>query len=266
MIDVIMITKNSATHTPVFEKSLRSIYREIPVNRLIVVDAFSEDDTLKILEKLPRVEIHQIKGNRAVARQYGIKQVKTEWFMFVDDDVILRPNWFKIAQKYMTPDVGLIWGWDVIANPHARNRMKVMYYLRRKSEYQLARRNFDNRGGLHDTLIRTRVVKDIEIPSDLHVYEDWYIKRYVEQKGYRCLAPKDLWCYHYLNPKYNLQSLAQIAKLQKKYGVQSGLVTIRNLILAIPKSTAIFLISGDLRASIDQLKIYVYNFVGRFLL
>ena len=57
-VDVVLITKNSATHTPVFEKCLRSVYREVPVERLIVVDDFSTDSTLKILEKFPRVEVH----------------------------------------------------------------------------------------------------------------------------------------------------------------------------------------------------------------
>jgi len=263
-IDVIMITKNSASHSPIFEKCLRSIYREIPVKRLLVIDAFSEDETLKILKKFPKVEVHHLMGNRAVARQYGIQQVETDFFMFVDDDVILRKNWFKVAQRHITPKIGLIWGWDKVTNPHARNRMKVMYYLRKMDEYSLMLRNFINRGGLHDTLIRLEAVKGIEIPKDLHVYEDWYIKFFVEKRGYKAIAPRDVWCYHHLSPKYTLSLLTQIASLQKKYGLQSDFITLRNLALAVPKSLAILLISRDFKASKDQMKVYVYNFLGRF--
>jgi len=263
-IDVILITKNSASHTPVFENSLRSLYREVPVKRLIVVDAFSTDDTLKILRKFPNVEIHQLRGNRAVARQYGIEQVETEWFMFIDDDVILCRDWFKIAQKYMLPEVGLIWGWDRICNPHSRNRMKVMYYLRKMDEYHLMLRNFKNRGGTHDTLIRREAVEDIQIPADLHVFEDWYIKTYVEKKGFKCVVPQDLWCLHYLSPKFNLENMTVIARLQKKYGLQSDFENLRNLALALPKCLAILLISMDLQACRDQWRMYFYNFIGRF--
>lgn len=78
---------------------MKSLYREVPVKRLIVVDDSSKDGTLKVLKRFPRVEIHQLHGNRAVARQYGIERVETDWF--IDDGVILRRNWFKIASKYM---------------------------------------------------------------------------------------------------------------------------------------------------------------------
>jgi len=53
-IDVVLITKNSATHTPIFERSLRSVYREVPVKRLIVVDGFSTNNTYDILKKVPK--------------------------------------------------------------------------------------------------------------------------------------------------------------------------------------------------------------------
>jgi glycosyltransferase involved in cell wall biosynthesis len=262
-VDVVLITKNSATHTPIFERSLRSVYREVPVKRLIVVDGFSTDDTLKILERFPKVEVHQLKGNRAVARQYGIGQVETDWFMFVDDDVILCKDWFKNAQKHMLPNVGLIWGWDRVSNPHARNRIKVMYYLRKIDEYHLMLRNFKKRGGTHDALIRKEAVKDIQIPPELHVYEDWYIKTHVERKGFKCVVPPDLWCLHYLNPKYDLKNMVTIAKLQKKYRVQSDFETLRNFALALPKCLAILLTSMDLQACRDQWKMYAYNFIGR---
>jgi len=264
-IDVILITKNSATHTPVFERSLRSLYCNVPVKRLIVVDDFSDDDTLKILERFPKVEVHRLRGNRAVARQYGIKLVETDWFMFIDDDVILCKDWFKIAQKYMLPAVGLIWGWDKICNPHSRNRMKVMYYLRKMDEYHLMLRNFQRRGGLHDTLIRKEAVEGIQIPPDLHVYEDWFIKTYVEKKGFKCVAPEELWCLHYLNPKYDLRSVATIARLQRKYKLQTDFIALRNFALALPKCLAILIITGDLQAAKDQWKMYAYNMIGRVI-
>ena len=54
-IDVIMMTLDAENF---LEKSLYTVYREIPVKRLIVCDGGSNDSTIKILENFPRTEIH----------------------------------------------------------------------------------------------------------------------------------------------------------------------------------------------------------------
>jgi hypothetical protein len=265
-----MLTKNSFSRSRrgiIFRKCLESIKKNVPVNNFIVIDKYSKDETKNVIyEYFPNAIIISSNSLRGKAREIGIKHVQTEWFMFVDDDVILCNEWFKKAKRYMKNRIGLIWGWDKVANPHARNRIKIMYYFRKMSEYELMKRNFIHRGGLHDTLIKTCLVKDIKIPSKLHVYEDWYIKDYIERKGYKAIAPEDVYCYHYLNPEYTLESCALIAKLQKEYKLQSGYVTLRNFILALPKALAILAISRDLKAARDQWKYYAYLFIGRFLL
>ena len=44
------------------ENNLKSIFSNIPVNRLLVGDAGSTDDSIKILHKFPRVEIFDHKN------------------------------------------------------------------------------------------------------------------------------------------------------------------------------------------------------------
>jgi len=41
------------------------------------------------------------------------------------------------------------------------------------------------------------LVRDIKIPVDLHVFEDAYIKDWIEHKGYRVLACYNPFCIHY---------------------------------------------------------------------
>ncbi len=48
-IDVVMLTKNSEH---ILNKCLTSIYENVPVKRLIVVDGSSTDSTLKIMNEL----------------------------------------------------------------------------------------------------------------------------------------------------------------------------------------------------------------------
>lgn len=189
-VDVVLITKDSERK---LQDCVQSIYDNITVGQLIVVDGYSKDRTLPILEgfnqKYGNVKVIFDHGNRATARQKGIAHVETEWFVFVDSDVILCHDWLKKAQKYVAPDVGAVWGievWSTIKNPKT---LKLFLTT--------TRRIFEVRGGTHDTLIRTSLVRDIQIPKHLHVFEDAYIKDYIESKGYRAVACYVPFCIHY---------------------------------------------------------------------
>ena len=189
-VDVVLLTKNSQR---VLEKCLDSVYQNVPVARLIVVDGYSVDKTLDILrtynERHHNVKIIFDNGTRASARQKGIENVQTEWFMFIDSDVVLCRDWYQKATKYVKANVGAVWGievWSTIKNPATLRLFLV-----------ITRKIFEVRGGTHDTLIRTKLVKDIHIPSDLHVFEDAYIKDWIIKKGYRVVACYDPFCIHF---------------------------------------------------------------------
>ncbi len=189
-IDVVIITKNSER---MLDACLKSVYKNVPVNRLIVVDGGSTDKTLEIVrdfqKKHGNILLLQDRGNRATARQKGIDQVKTHWFMFVDSDAVLCRDWFKKAEKQLGQNVGAIWGievWSTIKNPAI---LKMFLWITRKI--------FDLRGGTHDTLIRTDLVKDMKIPNVLHVFEDAYIKDWISQKGYQLIACYTPYCLHF---------------------------------------------------------------------
>jgi len=192
-VDVLILTKNSERR---LKDCLESVYRNLPIGQLIVIDGYSTDKTLAILndfnEKYHNIKIIMDRGNRATARQKGIFNVTTEWFLFVDSDVVLCDCWYKKAKHYVTADVGAVWGteiWSTIQSPTA---LKLFLMVTRKI--------FEVRGGTHDTLIRTELVKDIEIPKKLHVYEDAYIKDWIERKGYRVVPCYVPFCIHYRPP------------------------------------------------------------------
>jgi glycosyltransferase involved in cell wall biosynthesis len=189
-VDVVIITKNSEH---MLSECLKSVYKNVPVNRLIVVDGYSTDKTLEIVREFQKkhgnILLIPDRGNRATARQKGINQVKTEWFMFVDSDAVLCKDWFKKAEKHLGQNVGAVWGievWSTIQNPAL---LKTFLWITRKI--------FDLRGGTHDTLIRTDLVKDIEIPEFLHVFEDAYIKDWITRKGYNLIACYNPYCLHF---------------------------------------------------------------------
>ncbi len=189
-VDVVLLTKNSERK---LKECLESVYCNVPVGQLIAVDGYSTDRTLEILrqfkEKYSNVRIIMDSGTRATARQRGIEAVNSDWFMFVDSDVVLCKDWYKKVQKYIQPNVGAVWGTEVWSTIKNTKTLKLFLITTRKI--------FEVRGGTHDTLIRTRLLKDITIPANLHVFEDTYIKDWIEQKGYRVVACYNPFCIHY---------------------------------------------------------------------
>jgi glycosyltransferase involved in cell wall biosynthesis len=189
-VDVVVLTKNSER---VLEECLDSIYRNVPVNRLIVVDGYSTDSTLEIIQKfgdrLGNVVLIRDNGTRGSARLKGIREVETEWFVFVDSDVVLCDDWYNKAKRYVEMDVGAVWGTEVWAG--IRNPSFLKLFLK------ITRRIFEMRGGTHDLLVRFETIKDISIPQGLHVFEDAFIKDWIARKGYRLVPTYDPYCIHY---------------------------------------------------------------------
>jgi len=214
-IDVVMLTKNSGS---ILRECLTSVYENIPVNRLIVLDASSTDNTSAIIEEFDRKYGNVIfiieNGSRAKAREIGIREVETEWFMFVDSDVILCKNWFKKATKHIDDSVGAVWGLNFDITPKTRNK----FFL--KLLAILAKKCFNLRGGMHDALIRRETVEDISIPEWLHAYEDTYIINWIKKKGYRVIVGDDIYCFHYRpNWYYTLRESISAATIEVKCGL-----------------------------------------------
>jgi glycosyltransferase involved in cell wall biosynthesis len=189
-IDVVMLTKNSER---LLKVCLASVYKNVPVDHLIIVDGYSTDGTLGIVEEFQEkngnVIVIQDRGTRGSARQKAIEKVKTEWFMFVDSDVILSSDWFAKAKKLINENVGAVWGievWSVLRKTRILNLFE-----------RITMKIFEKRGGTHDLLVRSVAVKDIHIPSHLHTYEDSYIKSWICKKGYDVIPAYDPYCIHY---------------------------------------------------------------------
>ena len=189
-VDVAILTKNSAVK---LRECINSVYLNVPVKNLIVVDGFSTDATQAIVEEFRRqhgnVIFIQQAGTRASARQTAIKLVKGDWFMFVDSDIVLSRNWFAEAEKQVRDDVGAIWGieiWSVLRG----NSILPMFE-------RVTLKIFERRGGTHDMLIRRKTVEDIKIPYQLHTYEDAYIKSWIEKKSFKVLGVYEPYCIHF---------------------------------------------------------------------
>jgi glycosyltransferase involved in cell wall biosynthesis len=214
-IDVVMLTKNSEH---LLDKCLASIYKNVPVNNLIIIDGFSTDRTLKIVdaanERHGNVKVLSVDGSRAKAREKGIGQVSTDWFMFADSDVVLSKDWYRKAQTNIQDDVGAVWGVNIDVIPNLNDKRIL------KLQTLVATECFNLRGGTHDTLLRRDLVSDIKIPERLHTYEDAYIMNWIKNKGYKTVIGNDIYCLHYKPPtNWNLANAVEGAILEFKCGL-----------------------------------------------
>src|SRR5512137_4965 len=194
-VDVVLLTKNSEH---LLSRCLTSVFQNVPIKNLIVVDGYSTDRTLKILEKFNRrygnVLIFQMKGSRASARTEGIRRVSTEWFMFVDSDVLLCRDWFKKVQVDLADGIGAVWGLNVDVIPNIKNKRILAL------QSIVARKAFNLRGGMHDTLILRKAVEGLRIPEHLHTYEDACIVQHIASSGFKIVVGSDIYCLHYKPP------------------------------------------------------------------
>jgi glycosyltransferase involved in cell wall biosynthesis len=200
-IDIIMITKNSVE--PCLDESLKSIAESVKISgitpRLIVVDSNSKDETLAFIER--HKELNPLilfdEGNRATARQKGIEHVSSELFAFIDSDVVLTQNWFsQIIPYFEDPKVGAVWGAAIQTALKRRKYFEAMAKLYGKRPLDMMKSYGEQRGCLHDTMIRTEAVKDIKIPPHLHVMEDHFVRSYLENKGWIWVSTDKPFVYH----------------------------------------------------------------------
>jgi len=192
-----MITKNSWTECRNTLLEVLDSTLQVPYRAFILVDD-GEDETRDVIRKwceehgkemvASRSRLYGYhKPTRATARQTAIdiflENFNNEWLMFVDDDAILNEGWWEEASPHMSDSrVGLIWGLNYDATPFRQKLLETLGidyvgYLKRQ---------FEVRGGTHDTMLRREAIEGIMIPPELHIFEDAYIKHWVECQGYEC--------------------------------------------------------------------------------
>jgi hypothetical protein len=90
-------------HTNEFWRAnLVSLYREIPIARLLIGDGGCVDNSLDIAREFPRVEIldHRKFVSLGYSLRHLIEAVRTEWFIYVHSDVYLPPGWFDTMRNH----------------------------------------------------------------------------------------------------------------------------------------------------------------------
>jgi glycosyltransferase involved in cell wall biosynthesis len=178
-IDVVMCSWNS--NKPFFGQCLESIRREVPIHHFILVDRYSQDGTVELVQKtFDDPQIIRTNENLGKAREIGIGQVDTDLFAFIDSDVELSKGWFDKLISYMNEDVGGInelTDPTLISNPVWRKM--ILWKTQREDEsgfiVDIDKNTSGVRGFTLATLLRTKLVKDWKCNPKLCAFEDYVL-------------------------------------------------------------------------------------------
>lgn len=170
-IDVLMLTLDAASF---LERCLYSVYREIPVRRLLVCDGGSKDATIEILKKYPRVQLFIRPDVRTTGKafEFLFSHVETEWFVLIDADIELSPGWYDEMCKYKAE-------YDFLEC----SRRILAYHFYREDPGKL---NINARAYDFCHLGRKEAIKKYRCDDDfIWRMVDFYLRQQIEKSGYR---------------------------------------------------------------------------------
>ena len=182
-MDYIVVTLNDAD---TIMATIESIKKQGNLNRLIVVASERcTDGTLNKLEVLQLFEDADVdvllteNVGLAYARKIAIQEVETEWFVFVDADVVLSDTWMEemhvYMQYYSDSELGALFG-HLYRNDDQKTDL----------EEHGSVKNVKSRMFTHNTIIRTKIVEDWDPDNIVNAYEDYLLTQHIIAKGYTC--------------------------------------------------------------------------------
>jgi glycosyltransferase involved in cell wall biosynthesis len=182
-IDVILRTKNSQD---LLRECLQSIFSEIPVRKVIMIDAGSTDTTLDIAKDFEKVEIYikpELKLGQAT--KFGFSVAQTEWVAVIDSDVILRKGWFNSMRPLMD-------------DSDAVEGSRIDHYV--FTVHDDVTKQFARFG---QTLLKREPVLSFDL--DLPFGEDYAIKANFDKLGFRWVKSSIFLADHYTKLEDNVQ-------------------------------------------------------------
>jgi len=213
LMDVVMLSWNS--NKPYFRHVLQSIKQEIPVHCFIVVDRFSIDDTLHVIrEYFPEAKVVQTDGSLAKSRQLGIQNVDTEYFVFVDDDIILPKGWLEKLESNIDSETGAIHAYAVPALrlPYEQEwrEWQEKWAVSKLRKHKTPSTKYESKiieivegnkntfaGYTHNTIIRLDACKDWKPSADFPVFEDQVLLWHIIKNGYKWKITREVTVQHF---------------------------------------------------------------------
>ncbi|MBU3897257.1 MAG: glycosyltransferase [Nanoarchaeota archaeon] len=177
-------------------KCIDSILKQNYKNyKIYVTDAFSTDNTFKILKKYgKKIQLEQIHGNMSVAYNHMLKKVKSDFVAFTDADAVVDKNWLKLLTEAFEPHAVTVGG--TIKNPTGMKKLPDL--IGRELEYRFSNLpKYVARLPTMNLCVRTKIAKLERFDENLNVAQETEWGYRLNKYGKTIFTPKAIvWHYH----------------------------------------------------------------------
>ena len=215
-----------------WETNLKSFYREIPINRLLIGDGGCIDDSIKIVKKFPRVKIFN--HRKYISLGYSIRklieEVETEWFIYSHSDIYLPKGWFEKMRSHQRKfdwfgcpmQMTVMAQWPNVDKIGGKNRPYAGSQMGRKIAFEEGIKRID----------------------DDYVYrqEDFVFADIVETAGFKIGAIEDTFHYHQLIKKPSpwerkITTVSVSAETTKEEKIRTSMTQVKGIIKYLKPSS-----------------------------
>lgn len=175
LVSVIIPTRNNEK---TLTRCLSSIKQQnYPNIEIIIIDAFSTDQTRNIAERLG-AQVMQLQSERTKAKNYGARLAKGDYVFFVDSDMILEPN---VVRECLNACVKGVTG---VIIPEASIGSGIWVRIRdfERSMYQGTKIESAR------FFVRKHVLEIGGFDEDIITYEESTLPQKLERRGYKVNA------------------------------------------------------------------------------
>jgi glycosyltransferase involved in cell wall biosynthesis len=194
-IDLVIWTKDGEKTLVPCLKSIERAIGQDQVNQKIAVDGCSKDNTKAILEQFGWTVYNAEKVGIPFQAKQAISLVETPFFASFEQDIILNPQWFKLALRHFKKEnVAVVQGVRVSLN-------KTLKVIEASALNKKIRQS-----SIDNNLYRTDVIKSLDLPLKYPLGFDRALQDLILDKGFKWIVDKQLVSLH------NKQSFMQDAK------------------------------------------------------
>jgi glycosyltransferase involved in cell wall biosynthesis len=147
-----MWAKNGERFLPLVLNQIDQVIPYKSINHKIFVDDHSTDRTREIAHEFNWTVYHNPKSGIPSGANEALRHVESEFFVSIEQDVILAKNWWERIPPYMDDSkVAVAQGLRISTNPT----------LRKLEEYVLNRKEFAWFHSIDNNIFRTEVIRQL---------------------------------------------------------------------------------------------------------
>jgi len=191
-VDLAMWAKDGAGFLPQVLKRIDHVIPPENVGKRIFVDDHSKDNSVEIAEKFGWKVYENKEGFVSGGVREALKHVTTEFFVSVEQDLVLAKNWWSVIPNHMKdPKVAIACG--------VRKRFPPNRTMNAIEEFQNERFKMPAPPpycSLDNTIYRTDFFRKIGIPTEFPRAVDIALRDRVRQAGYKSVIDQNVVSYH----------------------------------------------------------------------